>query len=175
MRSSVSHASRLLDTSHTPDHLQNLPLSVYRLAASLWALLLEHRNWSTSTAEKIRTFKECTSRGHWTRDKNGDPNDRNEVPPVMYESTAPATLALRSVRAAVKDPDDWRVLKSVSKSSRMSHGQFFYLLFANTFCHKNADFRVDAVSTNAPLLHMKDFADTFSCPSDSLMVDKEHC
>ncbi|KAL1436211.1 hypothetical protein MTO96_010948 [Rhipicephalus appendiculatus] len=175
IRSSVSRASRLLDTSHTPDHLQNLPLSVYRLAASLWALLLEHRNWSALTAEKIRIFKECTSRGRWTRNKNGDPNDWNEVPPVMYESTAPATLALRSVREAVRDPDDWRVLKPVLKNSRMSHGQFFYLLFANTFCHKDADCRVDAVSTNAPLLHMKDFADTFSCSIDNIMVDKEHC
>ncbi|KAL3194199.1 hypothetical protein MRX96_016332 [Rhipicephalus microplus] len=88
---------RLLDTSHTPDHLQNLPLSVYRLAASLWALLLEHRNWSTSTAEKIRTFKECTSRGYWTRDKNGDPkrSERGTAGHVRVHRAGDACVAKR--------------------------------------------------------------------------------
>ncbi|XP_070395001.1 uncharacterized protein [Dermacentor albipictus] len=166
---------RLLDVSHKPGALQNLPVSGYRLAASLWALLLEHPNWSAITAEKIRSFKACTSRGVWSRNENGYPNEWNEAPPIMYESTPPAALALRSIRAVVKDASDWRVAKMAAKTRRMSHGQFFYIVFANAFCNKHYDSEVDAVSGNAPLLHTEDFADTFSCASDSLMVAKERC
>ncbi|KAK8776487.1 hypothetical protein V5799_030170 [Amblyomma americanum] len=164
---------RFLHISYKPSAIPSLSVSVFRLATALWALLLNNPSWSEPTARNIRAFTDCYGKAYWSMNGAGTTLWYGE-PETALTSTS-AALALRGVRAAIRDVDDWLVVKPASKGTRMSHAQLFYGMFASMFCNWDTNSSVDAVSTNAPLSHLRDFAETFACSRDSLMVAKECC
>ncbi|KAK8766506.1 hypothetical protein V5799_006711 [Amblyomma americanum] len=164
---------RFLHISYKPSAIPSLSVSVFRLATALWALLLNNPSWSEPTARNIRAFTDCYDKAYWSMNGAGT-TLWYEEPETALTSTS-AALALRGVRAAIRDVDDWLVVKPASKGTRMSHAQLFYGMFASMFCNWDTNSSIDAVSTNAPLSHLRDFAETFACSRDSLMVAKECC